>query len=464
MDKESGITAWKPAVSRSGGPLYLAVADALAADIAAGRLPPGTRLPAQRALADMLGIDFTTVSRAYAEARRRGLVDAFVGQGTFVRRRPAPAAATLAAGLVDMGMNLPPRFEDAALVRRMWSDMAGLEASGGLDLLLRYQDVGGTAADRMAGVHWLADRIPSVGAERLLVCPGAQGALLAVAGLLAGAGGSICAEALTYAGFRSLAAHLRIPLVEVAMDEEGLLPEAFDAACHRHRPKALYCTPTLHNPTTATMPLARRRAIVAIAREHGLFIIEDDAYGPLAPQAQPLAALAPDIVFHVAGLAKSVSPALRIAYLVVPDARMAARVAGAVRATTAMASPLTAAIATRWIEDGTAQAVRDAIRGEASSRRAIAAAALPPEQARIPGEGFHAWLRLPPPWSRGEFTARLRAAGIGVVGSDAFALGTPPEAVRLGLGAAGSREELAQSLHIVADLLGEAPAMSSMVV
>jgi len=441
------------------------VADALAADIAAGRLVPGTRLPAQRALADALGIDFTTVSRAYAEARRRGLVDAFVGQGTFVRRRsPVSAPAPLASGLVDMSMNLPPRFDDPALVRRMWSGMASLETSGGLDLLLRYQDVGGAADDRLAGVRWLADRIPSVSAERVLVCPGAQGALLAVAGLLAGAGGAICAEALTYAGFRSLAAHLRIPLVEVAMDEDGLVPEAFEAACRRHKPKALYCTPTLHNPTTATMPPARRQAIVAIAREHGVFIIEDDAYGPLMPGVQPLAALAPDIVFHVGGLAKSVSPALRIAYLVVPDMRMAARVAGAVRATAAMASPLTAALATRWIEDGTAQAVRDAIRAEAAARRAIAAGVLPAPHARIPEEGFHVWLQLPPPWSRGEFGARLRSAGIGVVGSDAFALGTPPEAVRLGLGAAGSREELTQSLHIVADLLDEAPAMSSMVV
>jgi DNA-binding transcriptional MocR family regulator len=464
MDKEPSSAMWSPAIRNDGGPVYLAIADALATDIASGELAPGARLPAQRVLADVLDVDFTTVSRAYAEARRRGLVDAFVGLGTFVRRKPQAPAAPIASGLVDMSMNLPPKFEDAELVARMWEGAASLEASGGLDLLLRYQEPGGAAVDRAVAAHWLSDRIPSVRAERLLICPGAQGALLSVTGLLAAPGEPICAESLTYAGFRSLAAHLRIPLIEVAMDAEGLIPDQFEEACRQHKPKALYCTPTLHNPMTATMPLTRRRAIVAIAREHRVPIIEDDAYGPFVSEAQPLAALAPELVYYVGGLAKSLSPALRIAYLVVPDVRTAARVAGSIRATSGMASPLGAALATRWLKDGTARAVLEAIAKEAAARRAIAARILPASCALIPEHGFHVWLRLTPAWSRGEFSARLCSVGISVVPSDAFALSKPPEGVRLGLGGAASRDDLAQSLHIVADLLGDSPAMSSIVV
>jgi DNA-binding transcriptional MocR family regulator len=178
----------------------------------------------------------------------------------------------------------------------------------------------------------------------------------------------------------------------------------------------------------------------------------------------PLAALAPDMVYHIAGLAKCISPALRIAYLVVPDARAAARVSGAVRATASMASSLTAAIATRWIEHGTADAVLAAIRQEAGARQVIATKILPAEHVLADPEGFHIWLQLTPPWTRGEFTSRLRSAGIGVVASDAFALQSPPEAVRLGLGAAETRDDLEQSLHIVADLLAQSPAVTSMVV
>jgi DNA-binding transcriptional MocR family regulator len=134
------------------------------------------------------------------------------------------------------------------------------------------------------------------------------------------------------------------------------------------------------------------------------------------------------------------------------------------RATAGMASPLGAAIATRWIEDGTVSLVRRAIEKESEARRAIAGAVLPRGAARIPEHGFHVWLELPPPWSRGEFSARLRSAGISVVPSDAFALSAPPEGVRLGLGGTATRDDLSQGLHIVADLLGQSPAMSNMVV
>ncbi|TWB29774.1 aminotransferase-like domain-containing protein [Nitrospirillum bahiense] len=463
---------WRPVVSKAAGPVYLAIAAAIAADIATGRLPEGTRLPPQRALADQLGIDFTTVSRAYSEARRRGLVEGRVGQGTYVRSRsatqPPPIRAVPAAsggGMVDMSMNLPPRFDDAALSADMWAALVELETPGGLDLLMRYQEPGGSVRDRTAGVAWLSPRLPGVAVERALVCPGAQGALLATLGAIAAPGDVVLAESLSYPGFLSLAAHLRLRPVAVPGDAEGPLPEAFQSLCATHRPRAFYTSPTIQNPTTLTISEGRRLALAGIARAHGVAIVEDDAYGalPRAP-VPPFAALAPDITYHVAGLAKCLAPALRIAYLVAPDTRAAARLAGALRATASMASPLTAALATRWIEDGTAARVLEAIRHEAAARQALAAGILPGEAVSADPEGFHLWLRLSPPWTRGEFAARLRTVGIGVVASDAFALGTPPEAVRLGLGASASRDDLAQSLRIVADLLGQPPAMSSLVV
>ncbi|MDR3529716.1 MAG: PLP-dependent aminotransferase family protein [Rhodopila sp.] len=464
MARGGDAGSWAPAIRKSDGPLYLAIADALSADILSGTLIEGARLPTQRSLAQALGIDFTTVTRAYAEARRRGLVDGRVGQGTYVRAKPAKTARD-GSDVVDMSMNLPPRFDDAGLTVRMWSGIAGLESSGGLDLLLRYQKPGGAVADRSAGGLWLGGRLPSVPIDRILVCPGAQGALLAVVGLLAAPGDTICAEALTFPGFRSIAAHMRIRLVGAPIDSQGIVPDAFEQICREHKLKALYCNPTLHNPTTSTLPLERREALVALARRYQVPIIEDDAYGALPTDpVPPLAALAPDVVYHVAGLAKCLSPALRIAYLVVPDSRTAARVAGAMRAMASMVSPLTAAIATRWIEDGTASAVVAAIRQESTARQSIASNILPSDLVVADPRGFHAWLRLPEPWTRGEFAARLRSAGIGVVGSDAFALTSPPEAVRLGLGAPVSRDELRQSLQFIADLMAGLPAMSSLVV
>ncbi len=458
---------WSPSISKAAGPLYLAIADALSVEIAAGRLPAGTRLPPQRTLADRLGIDFTTVSRAYAEARKRGLVEGRVGQGTYVRaRRSARPEPTAASGLIDMSMNLPPRFDDVVLAGRMWEVIADLRSNDGLGLLMGYQEAGGSMRDKAAGATWLASRLGAVGTERLLVCPGAQGALLALLGSIAGPGDMVCADALAYPGFLAVADYLRIRVVGVEMDAEGLVPDAFEAACRQERPRALYCNPTMHNPTTSTLPLARRERIVAIARRHGVLVIEDDAYGALpADPVTPLAALAPDIVYHVAGLAKSVSPALRVAYLVLPQGAKAAQLAGAIRATAGMASPLTSAVATQWIEDGTAQLVLDAIRKESRQRQAIVADILPAEFVRADPEGFHVWLILPGRWNRGDFATRLRSAGIGVVTSDAFSVSGPArEAVRLGLGAAPDKEALAASLRTVADLLAQPPSLSSMVV
>lgn len=456
---------WRPTLREDSSPIYRAIADALALDIKSGVLAAGDRLPPQRALAEALAIDFTTVSRAYAEAGRRGLVEGRVGKGTYVRAGLAASQPGEASGVADMGMNMPPMFSDPLLEARLWTGIAGLETRGGMALIMRYQEAGGTLADRAAGALWLTDRLPGIGVDRLLVCSGAQGALLALLTILGPTAGSIAVEALTYPGFRSLAAHLAIPLVPVAMDAEGMIPDAFEELCRKSAPRLLYCTPTLHNPTTTTLSLKRRLAIIATARRHDMTIIEDDAYGKLsASSVPPLAALAPDIVYHVAGLSKCVSPALRIAYVAVPDARAAARLAGAIRATTAMASPLGAAIATHWIKTGLADEALTAIRDETEIRRAIAAGLLKKSGLVTSRNAFHAWMPLAPGWARNEFAARLRGVGIGVVPSDAFALEAPPEAVRLALGAISTRDRLTLGLQRIADMIAETPAMSSTVV
>ncbi|WJT01124.1 PLP-dependent aminotransferase family protein [Novosphingobium humi] len=449
-------------MAKGAAPLYLAIADAIEADIRAGALRHGDRLPPQRALADRLGIDFTTVSRAYAEARRRALVEGRVGMGTFVQASGTKSAP--ASGIVDLTMNFP-RMADTALTSRLWAEVAGLETTGGMDLLLRYQEVGGTRADREAGVAWLIDSLPDLAFDRLVITPGAQGALLALLTLLKHPDRPVAVEALCYPGFRSLAGHLGAALVPVAMDGDGLIPDDLAAQCARHRPALLCCTPNLHNPTTATIPLDRREAIAAIAREYDLTILEDDAYGRLAGNGlPPLAALAPERTYHIASLSKALAPALRIAYVVCPDARGASRLTGALRATTSMASPLGAAIATRWIETGLAQQTLNAIRAETEARHALAHRLLGQDGLRGDPRAYHAWLPLDHGWSRGDFASRLRHAGIGVVTSDAFAIGPAPEALRIGLAAPLERAALETGLREIADLACQSPTLANLIV
>ncbi|MBP2311798.1 PLP-dependent aminotransferase family protein [Azospirillum soli] len=462
---------WVPEIGSKDKPVYLAIADTIADDIRSGRLAPGQRLPPQRVLAERLDLDLTTVTRAYKEAGQRGLLDARVGLGTFVRLpAPAPARAERSGdafgAFVDMTMNQPPLPDSPELLERVRQSMAEAVLQTDPRTVLRYPDVGASLRDRGAGVQWLGRRLPDLSAERVVLCPGTQSALLSLLTALARSGDTVCAEALTYPGFKALAQQLGLRVVGVAMDAHGLDPDALKAAFSAHAPKALYCTPTLHNPTTATMSLERRRAIVAIAREHGVPIIEDDIYGVLPETGvPPIAALAPELTYHVAGLAKCVAPGLRISYVAAPDARQAMRVIGAQRATMLATPPLLAAIATQWIGDGTADRLLGAIRSEAAARQRMAQATLPPGSYAAHPEGFHLWLNLPATWTRGEFATHLRTRGIAAVVSDTFAVAEPvPEALRICLGAPTNRADTQRVLDILAEALDQSPALAGVVI
>jgi DNA-binding transcriptional MocR family regulator len=466
MKKPAPRPSWTPELRQADGPIYLALADAMAADIAAGRLRPGQSLPAQRALAEELDVDLTTVTRAYKEAQRRGLIEATVGRGTFVSGGESARPKPVPQSPVDMTMNLPPQPDDAALTDRLARGLAAVQRRPDLLSLLSYSHSAGTEQDRAAGAEWLRPRLGDIAGARVVIGAGAQATFAALLTTFAGPGDTVVTEAMTYPGFRSLAAHLGVKLVGVEMDAEGLVPEALDEACRAHQPKAIYCTPTIHNPTTATMSEPRRAAIAAVARQHALPIIEDDVYGHLASDAPaPLAMHAPERTYYVHSLAKIIAPGLRIAYCVAPDIAAAMRLGAAVRAMTLMAAPLMAALATQWIGDGSARAILDAVRHEAAARQRMVGQILTGATYVAHPEGHHLWLSVPAEWNPAEFASYLRPRGVAIVASDAFTAQTAaPAAVRLSLGAATDRAQLEHILHLVAATLAQSPATLSTVI
>jgi DNA-binding transcriptional MocR family regulator len=455
---------WTPDITRSDKPRYLAIADAIAEDIAKGRLATGDRLPPQRSLAQRINVDFTTVARGYVEAQKRGLIGSTVGRGTFVLTRQAAKAPPSARRPlpVDLSMNLPPEPDDQPdLIERM---RAGLEEVGrDIVSLLRYQGFGGSQDAKDAASSWLSRRSLVPSQERLFIVPGAHPALLGIFGVLAKPADVILSEAITYPGARSIAAQLGLRLVGLPMDHEGIDPDALTDACLRLGPKALYLNPTLQNPTTVTVSARRRIAITEVAQRFGLPIVEDDAYGFLPPHAPAaFAALVPELTWHVAGLAKCLGAGLRTAYVIAPDARSGWPFSAALRASTVMASPLTVALATRWIQDGTADMMLRFIRTETAARQKLAAEVLAPVVFKSDPLSFNLWVPLPPPWTRSAFIGHMRSMEIGVVASDAFTVaGTPPEAVRVCLGGPTKPAELRNALEFMTQALVESPALAS---
>lgn len=459
---------WFPDLARSSGPRYMAIADVIHLDIKSGRLVPGDRLPPQRDLAKRLSIDFTTVARGYVEARKRGLVDTHVGRGTFVlaldggeRAWAHDRADPRRALAIDLSMNMPPEPDDPELLARMQDGLKAVASN--MVPLLRYQGFGGSAMDKEAAAAWLSRRglVPSQ--ERIFVTPGAHPALLAILGILAKPGEIVLSENITYPGVRSIAAQLRLNLVGLPMDVDGILPDAFADACARLKPKALYLNPTIQNPTTLTIPQKRREEICAVARKYHVPIVEDDAYGfiPLHGPA-PLAAMAPDLTWHIGGLAKCIGAGLRLAYVVAPDTKAAWPFVSAMRAGNVMASPLMVALATRWIEDGTADTILRFIRLEAAVRQDMAHAILPKGSFEADPIAFNIWLPLPHGWTRSTFASHMRSSGIGIVASDAFTVeGPATETVRVCLGGPVTRMGLQNALELMAHSLEGSPEMSA---
>jgi DNA-binding transcriptional MocR family regulator len=459
--------SWSPRPLRHDTPVYLALADRIAEDVAAGRLKPGTRLPTHRELAHDLGVDLTTVTRGYAEARERGLLIGRVGRGTFVRDSVATqrVRARDADTVDDFSQNIPPRLDPDLPAAALASTLEELSHSLDIGALLAYQDNAGMQLHREAAASWVSQRIPDPNPAHIVLTNGAQHALSVLLSVLAAPGDVVMTEALTYPAFRAVAEHMRLKVRGLDIDADGISVEAFRRAC-KAGCRLLYVTPTLHNPTTITSSPRRRAALARVAREFGVRIIEDDIYGILADDAPaPIATYAPELTYFVSSLTKAVAGGLRIGYVLCPSPGDADRVAAGVRVTVWMAPPLMAQVASRWIRSRIARDILRANRAEAARRQAIAARVLSGHAWRAQRFAYHGWLALPAGWSSAELVAQARRARVAVTPGDAFAVSgrCDPPCVRLSLTAIPDRESLENALERLVRLLDLGPRESATV-
>ncbi|MFY8208861.1 MAG: PLP-dependent aminotransferase family protein [Caulobacter sp.] len=430
---------WLSRVAALEGPTYRRIALALEAAVAEGELQAGDQIPAQREVARLVGVDFTTVTRAYGLARERGLIEGTAGRGTFIR----PRSNEDETGLVDLSMNLPPPPQGVNLASLLRETTSAILARTDPAALMAYHPGAGSLAQRAAGAAWVAPTVGEVDPARVVVTGGAQTALTALIDHLTTPGDTILVEAFAYPGLLATASRRGLNVVGCPMDAEGLEPEALARLIAVHRPRLICCTPTFQNPTAATMSQARRVAVVETARAAGALIVEDDAYGLLPATPLPaLAALWPEGVFHVTTTAKTLSPGLRLAYVVTPPGRAEA-LAATLHAIAQMPAPLMAGTVTQWIREGVAAKVLAGVRSEAVARRALAAELLPGAIGGV--ESLHVWL----PDATATLAARER--GLALVGARAFkAPGASGEGLRISLGAASKQTTLARGLRELA--------------
>lgn len=431
---------------------FRAVADAVAADISAGRLRPGDRLPPQRRFARERGIAASTASRVYGELARRRLVVGEVGRGTYVRanQRETEVLSEPAAARVDLELNFSQLPDQPEL---MAAGLHGLLRPEVLAETLRPATVSGSAAARAAAADLLAGPGWAPSADQVLFTGNGRQALAAAVASLVEPGGRLGVEALTYPVVKGIAARLGVRLVPIETDEQGIRPDLLRSAGVR----VVYLQPTLHNPLGTSMPTGRRRELAETLRELDVVAIEDTVNAFLRDDVMPVSALAPERVVLVDSLSKRLAAGLSVGFLVAPPDRVD-RLASAVRSCGWAAPHFALEAAVRWITDGTVDRVQRAKRADAEARQRLAAERLAGFTVRRDPAAYHLWWELPEPWRADTFVAAAARRGIAVSPAAAFAVGTAraPVAVRLAL-ASPPLPQLGTALDTLAALAAAGP-------
>jgi DNA-binding transcriptional MocR family regulator len=449
------MTNWRPDPSQLRRPAYLSLAEQIARAIQEGTLASGARLPTHRRLADDLGLSVQTVSRAYDDLIRRGLISGEIGRGSFVQSRPRepepPYLPERLGEVIDLSI-LKPVCENMHL-DKMRQAFGWLSENLPASSALSFRPNMVFPRHRAIATEWLALCGIQASALNVNLTNGATSGMTVALMSTAPPGSIVATEAISHHTLVPLSTYLGIHLEGLPIDDDGMIPEALDEACRTSPIRAVFLQPSVINPRATLMSARRREALAQVASRHDLAIIENDILGPLvADRPPPMAAIAPERTLYITSFTKITVPGLRIGYLVAPD-RYVAAVANRHLVSNWMATPAIAEIATRWVADGTAMELVNWQRQALADRHAIAHEALSGLRYYSHPQSLHVWLPLSDAHSEEGFVSQARLRGVAIAPGTSFRTagqGWAP-AVRISLGST-SGDDLRAGLGIVASL------------
>ncbi|HCI6526471.1 TPA: PLP-dependent aminotransferase family protein [Klebsiella quasipneumoniae subsp. quasipneumoniae] len=416
---------------------YKAVVDRYAQAIRSGQLPAGTRLPTHRTLAAEERLSLATATRVYRELEEMGLVSGETGRGTFVRDLSLPPGhgvdqQVVAADVVDLNFNYPSLPAQGDALREALRQLA---MAGDIDSHLRYQPHAGRLAEREIIARHLTCRHFAPDAENVLIVNGAQhGLAVTVMGLLR-PGDVVAVDALTYSGFKVLAALYHLELAAIPCRAEGPDLQALHTLCQQRRVRAVYTMPTLHNPLGWVLNAGQRQALADLARQHDLLIIEDAAYARLVSRPPPpVVSYAPERTVYVTGFSKNIATGLRVGVVISPP-RYRPEIERAIRATTWNTPTLISSLICAWIEDGTVARFETQKRQDARQRQQVAREVLCGLPVVSHPDSYFVWLPLGEESRADRLANALMECRISVSTAEPFCVSaTIPQALRIALG------------------------------
>ena len=449
---EKYFMSWSPEKSELTRPVYLSLANHLEADILSGKLAPGTRLPPQRELADYLGINFTTVTRAYDLCRERSLIYGVTGRGSFVASLPGTPEKrehTIELGIVNS-------FDTVS--RTVIGAAENVLRKGYLDQLFSYAEPAGHLHQRAAGVRWMEQLGVRTDTAHTAVFSGAQNVISAALLSLFKLGDRIATDEFTYSNLIGTARMAHIPLVPVPGDAVGMLPEKLDALCRKEKISGVFLMPDCANPTTITLSEDRKDALAEVIHRHNLVLIEDDHGGMLrTTPGKPFFARLPEQTVYICGSTRNVCSGLRVTFAAFPEPYREKLLSGLFHLNIKTSS-IDAEIMTELIMSGKAEQI---LRGkhDLALRANRIFDKIFPEYADATKHGsFFRSLPLPPHCTDGiKLEELLAQEGVSVYHSNRFAVQKFTESpfLRLSVSSAGSDALLEEGLIITRDVISK---------
>ncbi|WP_417667964.1 PLP-dependent aminotransferase family protein [Roseibium sp.] len=459
------MTIWCPDISAASGPIYLAVADAIEADIRAGVLTVGDRLPPQRELAYQLGVTLGTVTRAYREAERRRLLRGETGRGTYVAPEEIAVSPLIPREERSGDLDLARNFAYPHLNPDLSKGLARIARTPGIDRLNGFVPSEGLSSHREAGAELFKLFGLTADPSNIALTCGAQHGIQVLLQALFKPGDAVAVDEFTYPSILNSAPHLGLRLISIPLRRGecgafyGMDPDALADAAKAQDVKGVFVMPNMHNPTTHTMTLAEREAIVSVARQHGLKIIEDDPYTPFVGECpQAFGMLAPELTASIASISKLISPGSRIGFVHVPRT-YGNSVRNLIGESTWMASPITAELIAGWVRDGTVRRSVAKKRAANIERYATAVRVLGSEQMMQGGPNkVFAWVGLPGGADPTAVEATLAHQGVAVLSSRYFQVRDkePKPYLRITFGSIVGDTEFARAMERLRDAIAQA--------
>lgn len=465
----------------SGKPMYLVIADYIKDAIEIGTISDNTKLPTNRSLSEMLGIDRSTAARAYAELAKDGYIASHVGRGTYTRM---PMKATPSQGFEQTNELIwAEKFSRAS---QTIYDMFRLEHSkygwqrgvisfaGGIptadsypnqdfeDMLssileqgrghemFEYSPGEGQPGLRREVKKYLLSQEINVTDEELLIVSGSQQGLDLVSGIMLDPQDLVAMEDPSYlwaiCSFKSRQARC----VPVSLDENGLRLDVLDQVLKRQRVKFIYTIPNYQNPTGITMSVERRQNLMQLANHHQVPILEDNFAGELRYEGERLPSLralpgGDNLVIHLGTFSKALCPALRLGWLVAP-AKAMSRIVIAKRASNLSTNSISQVLLAEFLGRGLYDKHLTIVRELYKKRRDTMLGALQKELGYLAGSnkeknkvtwskpdgGMFVWVKLPNGCHSRDLLTYAERAGVSYAPGDMCFL-TPdnPEYLRL---------------------------------